>query len=281
MKYTILDFNKQFPDEVACLDEMFNRRYSSLKVCPKCNKDTTFHRSKSRKVYACASCGHQLSPLADTIFHKSPTPLKLWFHAIFLFSTSKNGVSAKELQRQLGVTYKCAWRMAKQIRSLMEQDNETPLSGTVEVDETYVGGRRKGVTGRGAKGKTSIVGLVERGGDVKVFATNNVNSTTLTGLVYYNVDRSAKVMPDEFGGYNYVKLHNKHGTVAHGKKQYVRGNVHTNTIEGFWGQLKRSIRGTYVHVSKQHMQSYINEFAWRYNKRNSTNPLFLHLLAQI
>jgi len=280
MKYTILDFNKQFPDEVACLDEMFNRRFGALKVCPKCEKDTTFYRSKSRKVYACQFCGHQLSPLADTIFHKSSTPLKLWFHAIFLFSTSKNGVSAKELERQLGVTYKCAWRMAKQIRTLMEQGDDL-LGGTVEVDETYVGGRRKGTAGRGAKGKTSIVGLVERGGNIKAFKTENVNSTTLTGLVYNHIEREAKVMTDEFGGYHYVKLHNSHETVAHGKKQYVRGNVHTNTIEGFWSQLKRSVRGTYVHVSKQHMQSYINEFAWRYNQRNATTPLFLQLLQRI
>jgi transposase len=162
-----------------------------------------------------------------------------------LFSASKNGVSAKELERQLGVTYKCAWRMAKQIRSLMEQDSD-PLTGTVEVDETYVGGRKKGVAGRGAKGKTSIVGLVERGGDVKAYATENVNSTTLTGLVYDHVQRDAKVMTDEFGGYTYVNLHNEPQTVAHGKKQYVRENVHTNTIEGFWSQLKRSVRGTYV-----------------------------------
>lgn len=124
MDYTIFDFNKQFPDEVACLDEMFNKRYGTLEVCPKCTKETTFHRSKNRKVYACQFCGHQLSPLAGTIFHKSPTSLKLWFHAIFLFSTSENRVSAKELQRQLGVTYKCAWRMAKQIKSLSTQDND-------------------------------------------------------------------------------------------------------------------------------------------------------------
>jgi transposase-like protein len=170
--------------------------------------------------------------------------------------------------------------MAKQIRSLMEQDAD-PLTGTVEVDETYVGGRKKGVDGRGAKGKTSIVGLVERGGDVKAFTTENVNSTTLTGLVYDHVERDAKVMTDEFGGYNYVKLHNEHKTVAHGKKQYVRGNVHTNTIEGFWSQLKRSVRGTYVHVSKQHMQSYINEFSFRYNLRASAVPIFEVLVSRI
>lgn len=271
MKYTIKDLKKDFPNDNACLDYIFAK---------KCNGVVGYHRVKNRKCYSHQSTKHQIHPLVGTIFEKSLTPLILWFHAIFLFSTSKNGVSAKELQRQLGVTYKCAWRMAKQIRSLMEQDGDL-LTGTVEVDETYIGGRKSGVVGRGAKGKTSVVGLVERGGDVKAFATNNVNSTTLTGLVYDHVDRSAKVMTDEFGGYTYVNLHNKHETVAHGKKQYVRGNVHTNTIEGFWGQLKRSVRGTYVHVSKKHMQSYINEFAFRYNLRASAVPIFEVLLARV
>lgn len=271
MKYTIKDLQTDFPDDNVCLDYIFSKKYPEVEG---------YYRVKGRKCWSHKTTKHQIHPLKGTIFEKSSTSLTLWFHAIFLFASSKNGVSAKKLQRQLGVTYKCAWRMAKQIRSLMEQDGDL-LTGTVEVDETYIGGRKKGVAGRGAKGKTSVVGLVERGGDVKAFATNNVNSTTLTGLVYDYVDRSAKVMTDEFGGYHYVSLHNAHETIAHGKKEYVRGNVHTNTIEGFWGQLKRSVRGTYVHVSKQHMQSYINEFAFRYNLRASSTPIFVALLARV
>ena len=132
MKYTIAEFSKQFPDEEACVDNIFQNRYGSLSNCPKCRKKTKFPRVKNRRSYACQFCGFQLFPLADTIFHKSPTPIKLWFYGIFLFSASKNAVSAKELQRQLGVTYKTAWRMAAQIRKLMGQDG-TKLSGTGEV----------------------------------------------------------------------------------------------------------------------------------------------------
>lgn len=271
MKYTIKDLKKDFPNDNACLNYIFDKKYPDARG---------YHKVKGRKCWSHQSTKHQIHPLKDTIFAKSSTPLTLWFHAIFLFSTSKNGVSAKELERQLGVTYKCAWRIAKQIRSLMEQDGD-PLTGTVEVDETYVGGRKNGIAGRGAKGKTSIVGLVERGGDVKAYKTDNVNSTTLTGLVYDHIGRESKVMTDEFGGYTYVKLHNEHEKIAHGKKQYVKGNVHTNTIEGFWSQLKRSLRGTYVHVSKQHMQSYINEFAFRYNLRSSSVPIFEVLVSRI
>lgn len=271
MKYTIKDLKQDFPNDDVCLDYIFAKKYPEVKG---------YHRVRNRKCYSHQSTKHQIHPLKDTIFEKSTTPLTLWFHAIFLFASSKNGVSAKELQRQLGVTYKCAWRMAHQIRSLMEQGGD-PLTGVVEVDETYVGGRRKGMAGRGAKGKTSIVGLVERGGDVKAYKTENVNATTLTGLVYDNVSREAKVMTDDFGGYNYIQHHNEHKTIAHGRKQYVQGNVHTNTIEGFWSQFKRSVRGTYVHVSKQHIQSYINEFAFRYNLRASEAPIFEVLIARI
>ena len=120
-KYTIKDFNHQYPNDDACLHEVFLNRYGKLKVCPKCTKTTHFYKVTDRKCYACQSCGHQLHPLANTIFHKSETTLKTWFFAIFLFSNSKNGVSAKELERQLGVTYKTAWRMARQIRSLMNE----------------------------------------------------------------------------------------------------------------------------------------------------------------
>jgi transposase-like protein len=170
--------------------------------------------------------------------------------------------------------------MAKQIRSLMEQGTD-PLTGTVEVDEMYVGGRKKGTAGRGAKGKTIVVGMVERGGDLRAFPTENANSTTLTRLVTDNVSRDAKVMTDDWGGYKYIPRINEHSKVYHGRKQYVRGIVHTNTIEGFWSQFKRSVRGTYVHVSKTHMQSYINEFAFRYNLRASSVPIFEHLIARV
>ena len=134
--YTIKDFNKEYQDDSACLNQIFNNRFGFLKECPECKNKAKFYKVSNRKCFACQFCGYQIHPLADTIFHKSSTPLKLWFYGIFLFSASRNGVSAKELQRHLGVTYKTAWRMAQQIRKLMSQDTDK-LSGIVEADETY------------------------------------------------------------------------------------------------------------------------------------------------
>jgi len=162
-KLTINDFHKRYPDDEACLERVFQTRYADFTHCPKCGKPFKYHKVRGYKRYACQHCGYHIHPLSGTIFHKSSTPLKLWFYAIYLFSVSKNGVAAKELERQLGVTYKCAWRMAKQIRLLFSDDEELDLlDETVEVDETYVGGKRKGKRGRGAEGKTAVVGIVER-----------------------------------------------------------------------------------------------------------------------
>ena len=157
-KFTFKDFNEKYPDDNACLSEIFENRYGHLKTCPSCKKETKFHKVSDRKCYACQYCGFQIHPLANTIFHKSETSLKSWFYAIFLFANSKNGVSGKELQRQLGVTYKTAWRIAKQIRLLFSSDIRK-LSNTVEANETYIGGKGRGKRGRGAENKTAVFGL--------------------------------------------------------------------------------------------------------------------------
>jgi transposase len=171
MNYTISQFNKEFPDDEACLERMFQKRFGDLKYCPKCAFETSFYKISDRKCYSCKHCGHHIYPLAGTIFHKSPTPLKLWFYAIFLFSSSKNGVSAKELQRQLGVTYKTAWRMAKQIRQLFDESGSSDLGGTVEMDETYIGGRRP--MAQKMDNKTPVIGAVERGDRIKSVVTQD------------------------------------------------------------------------------------------------------------
>ena len=231
--------------------------------------------------YACAWCGYQLHPLAGTIFHKSPTNLKDWFFAIFLMSTSKNGVSAKELQRQLGVTYKCAWRMQRQIRKLMRFKG-SKLSGIVEIDDTYIGGRRSGKRGRGAEGKTPVFGMVQRKGNLKAHVVDNLKVKTVKPLMQEHIEEKSHIMTDEF--LSYAKIRNyglEHDVVKHGIKEYVRGNVHTNTIEGFWSQFKRSVKGTYHSVSPKHLQLYVDEFAWRYNHRASETPFFDLLLQRV
>jgi hypothetical protein len=267
MEYNIKQFRAEFPDEKTCLQYIFNKKYPSLKG---------WYPVKGRKCFANAK-GKQIHPIAGTIFEKSSTPLTLWFYAIFLFSVSRNGVSAKELQRQLGTTYKTAWRMAKQIRALMVQGNDM-LSGTVEVDETYMGGYKK--HGFGGKGKTPIIGMVERDGKVKAFRVGDRQTHTVLNRVRNNIARGSHIMSDKFGVYKKTKmLGYEHSAVNHWAKEYVRGKVHTNTIEGFWGQLKRSIDGTYHVVSKKYLQSYVNEFAFRYNHR--TSPIFSAMMAKI
>jgi transposase len=280
MRYTIKHFKKDFPDDEACLDYIFNRRYGKNYTCPKCGK-TGFYKVAGRKCYACAWCAYQLHPTSGTIFHKSSTKLTDWFFAIFLMSQSKNGVSAKELERHLGVTYKTAWRIQKQIRTLMNQD-KVVLAEVVEVDETYVGGKRQGTRGRGASGKSVVIGATQRKGNIKAEVVGNMKSSTVTPFLRENVKIGTTLMTDDYSSYGQVlRLGYKHSVVKHGQKEYVRGSTHTNTIEGFWSQLKRSIHGTYHSVSPKYLQSYVNEFAYRYNQRNAVTPIFKLLLHQV
>lgn len=282
MKYTIADFNAEYPDDDACLHDLFLKKFGNLAACPSCGKSAKFHKVYGRKCYACQWCAAQLHPLADTIFHKSSTPLRSWFYAIYLFSNAKNGVSAKELERQLGVTYKCAWRMAAQIRELFAQVDNDQLSGTVEADETYVGGKRRGKRGRGAEGKVPVFGMLQRDHEVRARVTVDTKRVTVAPILRENVQIGATIYTDEYSVYN--KLSDDgydHQRVNHSAKDWVAGQAHTNTIEGFWSQLKRSIDGTYHSISGKYLQRYVNEFCWRYNNRKSVTPLFSSLVSRI
>lgn len=267
MKYTIKHLRAEFGTDSKCLQFVFDNRYGKDFTCPQCKQVGKFYQIEGRKRFDCV-CGFTTSPLAGTIFHKSSTPLTLWFHAIFLFASSRNGVSAKELERQLGVTYKCAWRMAKQIRKLF-RDSGDPMGGIVEVDETYIGGQKKGKRGRGAESKTPVFGIVERQGGAKAQVVENIKIKTIQPIINESVVRGATVMSDEFNIYNRVKDNGyNHHTIQHGIGQYVNGIIHSNSIEGFWSQLKRSLSGTHHAVSPKHLQSYVDEFVYRYNHRD-------------
>lgn len=280
-KFTIKTFNETYPDDNACLEEIFKSRYGSLNVCPTCKRETKFYRIGSRKTYGCKFCGYQLSPTAGTIFHKSSTSLKNWFYALFLFASSKNGVSAKELQRQLGVTYKTAWRMAKQIR-LLFAENVEQLDGVIEIDETFYGGKGRNKRYKLSKpeDKTPIMGMLQRGGKVIAKPVMGVGRRTLLPEIQKNISMNAKVFTDELGSYrNLYKFGYDHSIVKH-LETYVKGEIHTNTIEGFWSQLKRSVNGTHHAISRKYLASYVNEFSFRYNYRKSTLPIFSLMLSK-
>ena len=280
---SIQQFFKNFPSDDACLHHLMVHKYGETLDCPKCGKHGKFHRMKKGPAYECQWCGHHLHPMAGTIFHRSRTSLQKWFYAIYLFTTTRHGVAAKELQRQLSVTYKTAWRMAHQIRKLMaDADGEWPLGGTVEADETYVGGKVKG-KGRGYTGnKTVVFGMLERGGDVMTKVVPNVRKKTLQPIIKANVEKGSTVHTDELKSYGGLsKAGYEHETVNHGAGEYVDSECHVNGMEGYWARLKLSIRGTHVHVSGKHLEKYVKEFEYRYNRRNDPSSMFGDLLASL
>jgi len=280
-KYTINDFNEQFPDDHACLEWLKNYLYPNGIFCKPCGKVTSHSRLPKLPVYSCNRCGSHTHPMVGTIFERSRTPLKHWFYAMFLMSATRCGISAKQVQRETGVTYKTAWRMFRQIRSLL-QESPKPMSGEVEIDETYIGGRSHGKRGRGAEGKTPVFGIAQRKGKVSATATNNLKTATVYPIIKERVVPESMVYTDEFLIYNGLKKQGyAHKRVHHASKVWVVGDAHTNTIEGFWSLLKRGINGVYHAVSEKYLQSYVDEYSFRYNHRKDEKPMFLTILEKV
>lgn len=212
--------------------------------------------------------------------HRSRTSLQLWFYAIYLFTATRHGVSAMELHRQLGVTYKCAWRMAHQIREYMqEMDGDGPLAGDVEVDEAYIGGAKAGKRGRGADGKTIIVAMQDRDGEMIANVIPDVTRKTLHAEITENVVEGSTIHTDELRSYKTIDQHGyEHKTVEHGKKEYARDGSHVNTVEAFFGIFKRSIASTHIFVSQKHLEKYLGEFEFRQNHRHDPHQMFPKLM---
>lgn len=277
-QYSIMEFMREFPDDDTCLNWLWRSRYSEdgkHAECPKCEAVTEFRRYDTqprRQSWTCTSCGLHIHPTAGTIFHKSRTSLHLWFYAIYLITSTRCGISAKQLEREIGVTYKTAWRMMNLIRTKLMAQDDIKLSGLVEADETYFGGRRKYATGRpgqGDKKKIPIFAMVEREGQVVALTVPNVKRSSLLPHMVERILPKSTVYTDEMATYNGL-LSSKytHKRIHHTSKVYVMGDIHTNTIEGFFSLLKRGIGGVYHAVSTKHLQSYLSEYAWRYNHRN-------------
>jgi transposase len=284
---TIAQFFKQFPDDEACLRHLFEIRFGQGFECPSCGRASKWFRIKAERAYSCQFCGHHLHPTVGTPFEQTRTPLQMWFYAIFLFTTTRNGVAAKELQRQIGVTYKTAWRMAHLIREHMaDVDGEAPLGGpfkTVEVDETYIGGVEHGA-GTGSKSnKTAIMGMVERDGSLITKVIPNRRKSTLQHHVIENVKPYTEVHTDDFVSYSGLELTKGrywHKTVNHSAGEYVtKSGVSTNSIEGFWSQLKRTISGTHIQVSGKHLWKYAKEAEYRFNRRDCGETMLSELLS--
>jgi transposase-like protein/predicted RNA-binding Zn-ribbon protein involved in translation (DUF1610 family) len=283
--FSVREFFARFPNEQACLEHIMSVRYGGTKLnCPSCGTaDVQFHKLHDRRVYACPECLFQIAPTANTILHDTRTPLVSWFYAMYLFCTTRHGVSGKELQRQLGVTYKTAYRIGMQIRKLTEQaDNfDALLSGHVEIDEAYVGGRAKdGTRGRGASNKTIVVGVVQRKGRMVARVVPDATTATLRPIVLETIEPGTTISTDEFRAYSLLTSDGyRHGRVNHKSGEYARYvckslTFHTNTVEGFWRLFKASVRSTHVSISPKHMQRYLNEFAFRVNHRERVNGMF-------
>lgn len=294
-EYTVADFQDEFPDDGACLTYLWRQLHSAdgkHAECPKCGRTRRFHRVRSRQSYSCDTCGHHLHPTAGTIFEKSTTPLRLWFHAIFILSHTRCGISAKQLQREIGVTYKTAWRMFNRIRRLLLDDDDSPLTGAVEVDETSIGGRPKAsarLTKRTAaawrhdpENKVTVLAMVERGGRVRAMVIPNRTAATLGDAIRANVRPDATLYTDELRLYTTVgREYAAHYTINHGDRIYATGHIHTQTVEGFFGNVKRGLSGVQHSVSRKWLELYVAEFAFKYNHRDDAESMFKLFLRNV
>jgi transposase len=282
-KLTVGEFFARFPDDEACLNHIMEVRFGMRHVCQACGVEGTFHKLTGRRAFSCASCGDHLYPTAGTVFQDTRTPLRVWFYAIYLFVTTRHGVSGKELQRTLGVTYKCAWRIGQQIRLLMAKaDGFEMLKGHIESDEAFVGGRMRASEGTWVENKTVILGLKQRGGRMHAETIKNTKTDSLRNPILRMVEKGSTVSTDEHRAYSLLKRDGYiHGAVHHNKGEYVRGEHHTNSVENFWKIFKNSIRSTHISVSRKYMDRYLKEFTFRSNHRGMANAMFDLLIASV
>ncbi|MGI9019123.1 MAG: IS1595 family transposase [Solirubrobacterales bacterium] len=288
--YSLIEFMREYPDDAACLDKLWREKHAPdghHTACPKCERQRKFHRVSTRACYACDSCGWQIYPTKGTIFQKSTTSLQLWFYAMYLMASTRCGISAKQLERELGVTYKTAWRMMNRIRNdLMNDEDEGPLSGDVEIDETSWGGRprvaqTRSEAAKAREKKATVLGMVERGGKVRARVIASRRGPALSREVVANVDPSSLIFTDDWQAYRALASRFlAHSVINHSAGSYVIGDIHTNTIEGFFGNLKTGMRGAYKKVSRKWLQSYLDEFTWRHNAQRQGGALFDQLLGR-
>jgi transposase-like protein len=286
LRFTISDFNRKFPDDESCLEYVKEKRFpGGVTFCEKCGQERKHHRVTGRPAWSCDYCGKMVSPMAGTIFEKTSTPLRIWFYAMYLMGSTRCGISAKQIQRETGVTYKTAWRIFRQVRSLLSESDLRLEGLLVEMDETYMAGRRRGHRGRPPAShpkKKCVIGIAERGGRVRAVVADDATRQTLHGIAREHILPKSTVFTDELSAYDGLDKFNgyAHRRINHSAGVYVMGDVHTNTIEGFWSLVKRGIGGVYHSVGAKYLQTYLDEYTFRYNRRNQGNMLFNAILER-
>ena len=274
----------QFHSENGCRDYLEQLRWPDEIHCVRCISDK-IGEIQGRGQYVCYSCNYHFSVTAGTIFHDTHLPLWKWFLAIYTMVESKKGVSAKQIERTIDISYKTAWYLCHRIRVAMTELNAEKLSGTVEVDETWIGGKLKGHgKGKGnyGKNKSIVIGIIQRDGDVRLKVIKRTDRKTLHKFIGQHTEPDTElIITDEWQAYKGIADHDtKHETINHSRKEYVRGNIHTNGIENVWSLLKRSVVGTYHKLSAKHLDAYLDELEWRFNNRD--NPfLFRDTLKKL
>lgn len=287
-KFTnILQIVTHFSDAKTCKEYLEKVRWNGQITCPHCNFSKKIYIMKGRR-FKCSSCSEQFSVIKGTIFENSQIPLQKWFVAIWLESTHKKGISSMQLSKDIGVTQKSAWFMLQRIRHAMHTNSlSLPLDGTIEADETFVGGKegnkhknkkQKGTQGRSTLTKTPVIGVLERGGRITAKTIKDVSGETISNFVKKHVKPGSTLYTDEWKGYNKLDREYDHFRVNHSVGKFVVGDIHTNSIEGFWSLLKRGIIGIYHYVSAKHLDKYVDAAEFRYNLRDISDTERFHQL---
>lgn len=286
---TLMEVIKHFSDPATCVRFMAHLRWNDGPICPRCESPRLSFLT-TRLMWKCLECKKQFSVKVGTIFEDSAIGLDKWLCAMWLIANCKNGVSSYEIARDLKITQKSAWFLLHRIRYAMRTKSFMKLSGEVEVDESFIGGKARNmhknkrdqkIHGRGPDGKAIVFGMIERGGEVRAITVNTRKKTELQKTIRENIEAGSAIFSDELKSYDGLETDYEHAVINHAV-EYVNGNVHTNTMENFWSLLKRDLHGTYISVEPFHLARYIDEQAFRFNKRHTTDQdRFVQLCSMV
>jgi transposase-like protein len=267
MDMNLIQLFEKFNSEERCRELLELLRWPTGVCCLRCG-NLSVSKLEKRHQYECNGCRYQFSGTAGSVFHDSHLPLWKWFLATYLMCEGKKGISANQLKRTLGISYKTAWYLCHRIREAMKSDTSAKLDGIVEADETFIGGTYDKRRKRAAYDKTCVVGVIQRGGPVRAQKIPSRGARAIAAYVRASVEPGSRLMTDEYAGYEAVGREYAHSKVVHSKLQYVEGLTHTNSIENFWSLFKCGLVGSFHKVSEKHLNRYLDEFTYRFNGRD-------------